>query len=98
MKMSRDMENSDSHELEIQIKPTARKQPVDEEQFSEVAVTALFNAHIATRNSERQAIWQRYNAMFLVNSIVIGVLSRETLNFLESIIDISFGICICILW
>jgi hypothetical protein len=41
-------------------------------QLSDISMTGLFNAHVATINSERQAIWQRYNIMVFANSIIFA--------------------------
>jgi len=52
---------------EISINPTAGSVT---SQYSDIALTALFNAHVNIINSERAAIWQRQTAMTLANSVV----------------------------
>ena len=52
---------------EYPIQPTA---PQVTEQYSDISLTGLFNAHTAIINSERQAIWQRYNVLLLANAVI----------------------------
>ena len=79
----------------FEVRPTA---PQVTEQHADIALTGLFNAHTAIINSERQAIWQRYNVMLLGNAIIFGFLAGGTRTASEMIFGIIFGIALCIAW
>jgi hypothetical protein len=69
------------------------------EGYTDIAMTSLFNAHVATINSERSAIWQRYNSMLLANSIVFGFLARQsTLQATDLVFATVFGLALCAAW
>jgi hypothetical protein len=68
-------------------------------QFSDISMTGLFNAHVATINSERQAIWQRYNIMVFANSIIFSLsLSEITEYGAETITGAAVGLVLCLIW
>jgi hypothetical protein len=68
-------------------------------QFSDISMTGLFNAHVATINSERQAIWQRYNIMFFANSIIFAFsVSEITAYGAETITGAVVGLVLCVIW
>jgi hypothetical protein len=68
-------------------------------QFSDISMTGLFNAHIATINSERQAIWQRYNIMVFANSIIFSLsVSGITEYGTETITGAAVGLVLCVIW
>jgi hypothetical protein len=71
----------------------------NEAHHTDIAMAGLFNAHVATINSERLAIWQRYNAMLLANAIVFGFLARQgSLKTLEVLFGTLFGVVLCVCW
>lgn len=61
----------------------------------DVKVT-IFNSLVSLRNYEVAAIWQRYSAMLLANSIVIFSISSD--SPIDGTWSCIFGILICILW
>ena len=68
-------------------------------QFSDISMTGLFNAHVATINSERQAIWQRYNIMVFANSIIFSLsVSGITDYGTETITGAAVGLVLCLIW
>ena len=52
---------------------------------------ALFSQHVAVINSERSTIWQRYSAMLVANSLILGFGP-------DSVWVAIVGLVICILW
>lgn len=80
---------------EYVIRPTA---PQATEQYSDIALTGLFNAHMAQVNSERQAIWQRYNVMLIANAVIFGFLSGGTRTIVEVVFGATFGMFLCSAW
>jgi hypothetical protein len=68
-------------------------------QLSDISMTGLFNAHVATINSERQAIWQRYNIMVFANSIIFSLsISQITDYGTETITGAAVGLVLCLIW
>lgn len=63
-------------------------------QHSDIALTSLFNSHAAVLNSERQTIRQRYNAMLIANSFILGLLDRQQPRFIGAL----FGLLLCGAW
>ena len=59
--------------------------------------TALGSIAASVANSEREAIWSRYNAMLLANTVVTGVLVN-TSSLAMKFALIFFGFCICYIW
>jgi len=47
----------------LEIGPTAQKG----ERYSDISMSILFSAYASAINSERQAVWQRYNTMLFAN-------------------------------
>ncbi len=80
---------------EYPIQPTA---PQVTEQYSDISLTGLFNAHTAIINSERQAIWQRYNVLLLANAVIFGFLSGAGRTTTEVLFGMSFGLSFCAVW
>jgi hypothetical protein len=75
--------------------------PAVTHQSSDIALTGLFNAHMALINSERQAIWQRFTAMLIGNSIILNFLAAGPSPgrpWYEVIIGAWFGIVLCVCW
>ena len=70
-----------------------------EEKHTDIAQTGLFNACISVVNSERSAVWQRYNTMLIANSIIIGFLVKHELGqALYVVAGCAFGLLLCVLW
>lgn len=63
-------------------------------QYSDISMTNLFNAHVAILNSERMTIWQRYSAMLIANSFILGFLDRHQPVLFVAI----FGLFLCLAW
>jgi hypothetical protein len=66
--------------------------------YSDIALTGLFNAHIATINSQRQVIWQRYNIMLLANAAILAFFARGQPNPYEAVAAGLLGFVLCFLW
>ncbi|MEK7098914.1 MAG: hypothetical protein AAB916_00150 [Patescibacteria group bacterium] len=81
--------------LLFEIRPTAAQAT---EQYADIALTGLFNAHTAIINSERQAIWQRYNVMLIGNAIVLGFIAGGTRTKEEILAGAFFGFVLCTAW
>ena len=79
----------------ISIKPTGL--PVSG-QYSDIAMTNLVGLHVHQVNSERQAIWQRYSAMLIANSIFFGVLMNRSLGKTETVVVTLIGVVLCYFW
>lgn len=79
----------------FEVRPTAVQAT---EQYADIALTGLFNAHTAIINSERQAIWQRYNVMLVANAIVFGFLSGGTRTKMETVLGVMFGLLLTAAW
>lgn len=77
------------------IQPTA---PQATEQYSDIALTGLFNAHANQISSERQAIWQRYNVMLIGNVVIFGFLGGGGRTKSEVLVGATFGILLCATW
>lgn len=83
--------------MEYDVAPTAQVSPTN--QYSDIALMGLFNSHISIINSERQAIWQRYNTMLLGNTIVFGFLAgAQQRTTLEVCFGTFFGLLLCAAW
>ena len=79
----------------FEIRPTAAQIT---EQHADIALTGLFNAHANQISSERNAIWQRYTAMLIGNSIVLAFMGGATSSRYRVIVGALFGIILCALW
>jgi hypothetical protein len=75
---------------EYEVQPTG--QP-GSEQYSDISMTGLFSAHVALLNSERQTIWQRYSALLIANSFILGFLDRQRPAFAAVV-----GLLLCAAW
>ncbi|MDP3735162.1 MAG: hypothetical protein Q8R39_01910 [bacterium] len=80
---------------EYSVRPTA---PQATEQYSDISLTGLFTAHTALINSERQAIWQRYNVMLIANAVIFGFLAGGVRTAMEVGFGMSFGLLLCAIW
>ena len=65
------------------------------EQYTDISMTGLFNAHVTTINSERQVIWMRYNTMLFANSVIVNVLGRKDVDrfTLWGLSIVGIGLC-----
>jgi hypothetical protein len=67
--------------------------------YSDIAMTNLFISYVHLINSERQAIWQRYQAMLLGNSIILGLVVRTGgISSHELIAATVLGLALCTAW
>ena len=79
----------------FEIGPTAQKG----EHYSDISMSILFSAYASVINSERQAVWQRYNTMLFANSVFLGfLLGGGARSFSDIAIGSAFGLLLCILW
>lgn len=78
----------------ISVLPTAKEAG----KYTDIALTGLFNAHVALVNSERQVIWQRYNVMILANTVVVSYVAQSDTQSLETLFASGFGLLLCGLW
>lgn len=66
---------------------------------TDIAQTGLYNATVSIVNSERNAVWQRYSAMLIANSIVLGFLSKQNADQATfTIPGAILGIILCFFW
>lgn len=79
----------------FEVRPTAAQIT---EQHADIALTGLFNAHANQISSERNAIWQRYTAMLIGNSIVLAFMGGPTPSRYRAVVAAFFGIVLCVLW
>jgi hypothetical protein len=92
-------------------KPPAQAQPYP--YYSDIAMTNLFNGYLSLINFERQALWQRYQAILLANSIILTMVSgflKEVLQDrvegkeppqiigLDVVAVVVFGMLLCVAW
>lgn len=75
---------------QYEVQPTGQ---LASQQYSDICMTGLFSAHVALLNSERQTIWQRYSAMLIANSFILGFLDRQRPVFAALV-----GILLCAAW
>ncbi len=71
-------------------------------QYTDIALTALFGHHLAHINSIRQAIWQRFTAFLIANSIITSIIfgpAREPAQQADrQAIGGMIGVVICGYW
>jgi len=71
----------------------------DQEKHTDIAQASLFNAVVAIVNSERTAVWQRYSAMLIANSIVFGFIVRQEPGQAWFVITgCVLGLFLCSVW
>jgi hypothetical protein len=71
----------------------------DQAPHADMVIASLLNAHISTINSEQQAIWQRYTAMLLANTVVFGVFTQVQAPTTPQVYFVSgFGVALCVAW
>jgi hypothetical protein len=86
----------------FQVLPTGKR--IRDNQYKESTLTELFSTTVNISLVEKQLIWQRYSAMLLANSIVLGFITNaltgdETRRFFLLLIGAcAFGIILCVLW
>jgi hypothetical protein len=64
---------------------------------NDTALTQLYSCYIQLINSERQAIWQRFAAMIMANSFLIGFLSRDNTTGVAIAVT-GCGFAVTIFW
>jgi hypothetical protein len=71
----------------------------DPSQAVDLVITSLLNAHVAVINADRQALWQRYSAMLLANSVLLGFFTQiQTPTRLQVYFASGFGVVLCMAW
>ncbi|TSC77767.1 MAG: hypothetical protein G01um101429_970 [Parcubacteria group bacterium Gr01-1014_29] len=88
-------EEQQSQGVLFEVQPTATQVT---EQHADIALTGLFNVHANQISSERQAIWQRYTAMLIGNSIVLAFMGGVTSSRYRAVVGALFGIVLCLFW
>jgi hypothetical protein len=67
--------------------------------IASLTIASLLNAHIATINSERQALWLRFTAMLLANALLYGFsLQLQAPTTLHACFVAGFGWALCMAW
>jgi hypothetical protein len=67
--------------------------------YINMTVASLLNAHIATINSERQALWLRYTLILLANALLYGsFIQLEAPTTLQVGFAVGFGWALCAAW
>jgi hypothetical protein len=67
--------------------------------IAHLTIASLLNAHIATINSERQALWLRFTAMLLANALLYGFsLQLQAPTTLQAAFVAGFGWALCMAW
>lgn len=67
--------------------------------LASLTIASLLNAHIATINSERQALWLRFTAMLLANALLYGSsLQVQAPTTLQVAFVAGFGWALCMAW
>ena len=71
----------------------------DQQTYTNMTIASLLDAHIATINSERQAVWLRYMAMLLTNAILYSsFVQLQAPTTLQTIFAAGFGWALCMAW
>lgn len=84
-------------EFPIEVQPHMTKAE-GQLKHTDIAVTSLYNATVSIVNSERQTIWQRYNALLLANTVVFGFINRSELSSAHVVIACVVGLFLCFFW
>lgn len=77
------------------VEPTAQSTG---DRHTDIAKTGLFNACVSVVNSERQTIWQRYNAMLVGNAVVLAFQRGSPAHSFENLIGSGMGFLLCVFW
>jgi hypothetical protein len=71
----------------------------DQQAYTDMKIANLLNGHIATINSERQALWLRYTAMLLANALLYGFfIQLQAPTTLQAAFAAGFGWALCMAW
>jgi hypothetical protein len=83
----------------LDIYPTATLSK-DALKYSDTALSNLLNTHGAQINSMRQAIWQRFSAMVVANSVILVFTagSRASSSHFYNTVGPVLGILLCAVW
>lgn len=85
----------------IIVKPHMEAPSCDDNEMihTDIAQIGLYNATLSIVNSERNAVWQRYSAMLIANSIVFGFIAKQNADQAAfTIPGTIFGIILCYFW
>lgn len=93
------MANKSKRGRKVIVRPTAPKERGDN-QYTDIALTGLLGIHSGQINSARQAVWQRYTAMLIANSIIIGFMGGggQLLEKFDRAVAAFGGIALCCSW
>ena len=80
---------------QIKIAPTGPA--IATARHNDTALTQMYSCYIQLINSERQAIWQRFAAMIMANSFLIGFLSKDNTTGI-AIAVAGCGLAVSISW
>ena len=71
----------------------------EQQTYPNMTIASLLDAHIATINSERQAVWLRYMAMLLTNALLYGSFTQlQAPTTLQTVFAAGFGLALCMAW
>jgi hypothetical protein len=70
-----------------------------QQEYTNITIASLLNAHIATVNSERQALWLRFTAMLMANALLYGFSQQlQAPTTLQAAFAAGFGWALCMAW
>jgi hypothetical protein len=70
-----------------------------QKEYTNIMIASLLNAHIATINSERQALWLRFTAMLIANALLHGFSQQlQAPTTLQAAFTAGFGWALCMAW
>jgi hypothetical protein len=76
-----------------------RAPEMDQQEYTNMTIASLLNTHIATINSERQALWLGFTAMLLANALLYGFsLQLQAPTTLQAAFVAGFGWALCMAW
>lgn len=93
----------DKFEPALVVEPTSIVEVDGKRIYTDIALTNLFACHVQKLNVEKQLIWQRYTAMLLANSVLVGLLGVNLDSLGPGSSNLREGICVlgivlCVLW
>jgi hypothetical protein len=89
---------SECHEKDgpIIVHPTATM-PNGKTIYSDVSISNMVGAMADAINAGKQLIWQRYQAMLIANSILIGLVSNTRSENSHHVLCV-LGLLLCVMW
>lgn len=80
-----------------EIRPTSPRE-IEEGRYTDISLSNLFGAHVTQINSVRQAIWARYTAMLIANSVLSAFTSSAALPLPQRLAGPVAGLLLCGVW